>query len=114
MEEEVVGIELLKKFVKESIELGMEVNEQLKDGWQWKDAFSILAEGKDLTFVVTKWQSIVDEFQNLDEDEIIELVKQAVGDLGLTDEDLLEVVDQLIDFGQSAYHLFLAIKGLKK
>ena len=108
------GVELLKKFIKESIELGRVIEDRLKDGWQWQDLLPILVEAKDLSFVIKNWNEIREEFQDLTEEEIVELVKSTVGELGVSDEEILELIDCIIDFAQSTYHLVLAFKALKK
>lgn len=113
-EKEEIGVELLKKFIKESIDLGKVIQERLKDGWQWTDLLPILVEAKDLSFVVKNWNEIREEFQDLTEDEIVELVKSTVGELGVSDEEILDLVDCIIEFASSMYHLVLAFKAIKK
>lgn len=114
MSEKKVGIELLKRFIKEAVELGLTTNEQLKDGFQWTDMWKIVGEGKDLTFVFSNWEAIKVEFLDLDEDEIANLVKEAVGDLGITKEEVVEFIDQLMEFAAASFELFQAFKKLKK
>lgn len=109
-----VGIELLKKLVKNAVELGTTVNEKLKDGFQYSDLWAIGMEGKDLSFVFTNWASVKQEFDDLSTSEIKNLVDELVTDLGLTDDDVLNLIEQSVDFAEAGYNLFTAIKGMKK
>lgn len=107
------GVELLQKFIKESVELGKVVDNQLEDGWQWMDLWKIVGEAKDLTFVYKQWGDIKNQFNDLTKEEIVELSKTVIGELGLTDEKILVLVDSIIEFAESTYNLVLAFKGLK-
>ena len=108
------GVELLQKFIKESIEVGQLVDEQLEDGWQWTDLWSILGEAKDLTFVWKQWSEIKNQFNDLTKSEIIELAKTVVAELGLTDEKILNLINHIIEFAEATYNIVLAFKDLKK
>lgn len=112
MSEEVVGIEKLKKFVKEAVETGKVINEALKDGFQVTDLWSIIMEGKDLSFVVTDWSTIKKEFNDLTIEEAKELVDALVIDLNITEKEVLDVIKNSIDFAEAGYALFVSIKAL--
>jgi len=114
MDEKVVGIELLKKLVKELYQFGTTVNEKLKDGFQYTDLWSIGLEGKDLSFVFTNWPEVKAEFNNLSTTEIKELVDELVLNLNLADDQVLNLIEQSVDFAEAGYNLFLAIKDMKK
>lgn len=109
-----VGIELLKKLVKELVQLGKVTNEELKDGYQWTDLWSIFGEAKDLTFVFTNWKEIKSQFDDLDQQEIKDLVDSLVGELDIKEEEIVDLIEKSVDFAESGYELFLAIKALKK
>lgn len=109
---EVVGIELLKKLVKEFVDLGKVVVEQAKDGFTTSDLWPILMEGRDLTFVFSNWSDIRVEFNDLTKEETKELVDGLVVDLALETGVVLEVIEASIDFAEAGYLLFLAVKAL--
>lgn len=112
MSEEVVGIEKLKKFVKETVETGKVINEALKDGFQVTDLWSIIMEGKDLSFVVTDWSSIKKEFNDLTVEECKELVSALVTDLNIMEQEVINVINNSVDFAEAGYALFVSIKAL--
>lgn len=113
-EKKEVGIDLLKKLIKEVVELGDVVNEQLKDGWQVTDLWPIFMEGKDLSFVMTNWSEVRLEFNDLTTAEIKKLTEELVNVLDIKQENILNLIEASIDFAESGYILFSAIKGLKK
>lgn len=112
MSEEVVGVEKLKKFVKEAVETGVVIQEALKDGFQITDLWSIVMEGKDLSFLVTDWSNIKKEFNDLTIEEAKELVDALVSDLKITEKEVLDVIKNSIEFSEAGYNLFLSIKAL--
>lgn len=114
MKDEKVGIDLLKRLVKEVVELGKVTNEQLKDGFSWTDMWAIGMEGKDLSFVFTNWATVKEQFDDLSTEEIKQLVDELVTDLGFTDEEVLNLIEASVEFAESGYNLFIAIKNLKK
>lgn len=107
------GVELLKKFFEESIELGKVVDEQLEDGWQWTDLWKIVGEAKDLTFVWKQWSEVKEQFEDLTKSEIIELSNTVVAELGLTNENVLSLITNIIEFAEATYNLVLSFKQLK-
>jgi len=114
MNEEKVGIDLLKRLVKEVVELGKVANEKLKDGYQWTDLLAIGMEGKDLTFAFTNWAEIKEQFDDLSTEEIKALVDELVLEMGFTDEEVLDLIESTVTFAEAGYNLFKAIKALKK
>ena len=73
MAEEKVGIDLLKRLVKELVELGKITDTKLEDGFQYSDLFAIAMEGKDLAFVFSNWVEVRQQFDDLAIAEIKEL-----------------------------------------
>lgn len=114
MNDEKVGIDLLKRLVKEVVELGKVTNEQLKDGFSWTDMWAIGMEGKDLSFVFINWTAVKEQFDDLSPEEIKQLVDELVIELGFTDEEVLDLIEASVAFAESGYNLFIAIKNLKK
>jgi hypothetical protein len=113
MVQDKVGIELLKKFLAEAVEFFLVVKDKMKDGYQWTDLWAIVMQGRDLTFVFSNWEEISNELGELDDEEIMELTKQAVGDLGLTDEELVTLVGDIAEFANAGYNVFKSIKAMK-
>jgi len=111
---EKMGIDLLKKLVKELYGFGSTVNEKLKDGFQYVDLLTIAFEGKDLAFVFKNWESVKNEFEDLSTAEVKELVDTLVAELELSDENVLNLIEQSVDFAEAGFNLFTAIKGMKK
>lgn len=109
-----VGVELLKDFIKESIEVGEVVDSQLEDGWQWTDLWAIMGEAKDLTFVWKKWDEIKKQFSDLTKDEIKALAEVIVAELGFTNENIVKLASCIIEFAEATYNLVLAFKSIKK
>ena len=108
------GIDLLRKFIGESIELGITIDKQLEDGWQFTDLWAIVGEAKDLSFIWKQWTDIKNEFNDLTKEEIVELVNSVVGELGIDDEKIVKLVSDIINFAEATYNLVLSFKSLKK
>jgi hypothetical protein len=107
------GIESLKKLVKELVEFGKTAEIQLKDGFQWTDILPLFLEGKDLTFVVSNWGTIKEEVKDLDVEESKALVLSLVEELGVSDEEVKDLIEKAITFAESGYDLFKSIQALK-
>ena len=113
-EKEVVGIDMLKKFIKESVEVYRVVCKQLEDGYQWTDVLPIVWEAKDLSFMVSNWENFSKELKDLSFEEFDALINSIIEEIGGTTEEIKELIMNASEFIEASYKMYLSVKKISK
>ena len=107
-----VGDDLLKKIIKEGIDVYKIIKAKLADGFQWTDMIPIVWEVKDMSFLVTDWKDVVVQFDNMTPEKFDDLVKELLTDIGGTPDEVATLINESAGFLEAAYGMYIAIKNI--
>jgi hypothetical protein len=106
-----VGIENLKKAIKFGIDLGNQIEESGKDGYNWKDITSFFDELFQIPALISNGNAIKEEFKDLDAVEKQELVEYFTDLFDLDNDKAEAIIEKSLDI---ALDVLTLLKLLKK